>query len=281
MSDTPKDSNSLNMAVSALSDVGRRRQENEDSMLYDENLHLYVVADGMGGHVGGGMASKLAVQTIIESMRAIIAEDETDGGVVTSGIRKPESILSAAIGKASKKIHNCARDDKTLRGMGTTVVVLWVAEGKAYIAHVGDSRCYLLRRGQLLQLTDDHSLVGEQMRAGIITQEDARTHKYKNVITRSVGFQEHVDIDVIVRAVRPGDTFILCTDGLTNLISDEELADLLEPADLNMSCRVLIDAANSKGGDDNITVMLARVDFCSELADPDATEEWDEPTLQL
>ena len=262
------------------SDVGKRREKNEDSYLVNDEQMLYAVADGMGGHLGGDIASKLAAQTI----DAVITELETDpdmtlqeGGVVV----KPgeyQSYLRYAIRLASKNIFEKADEEVSLRGMGTTTVALLLRNKKAYIANVGDSRVYRVRGEKIVQITKDHSLVAEQMRAGIISEDDARIHRFKNIITRSVGFQEDVEADVDIRVIRNGDKFLLCSDGLSNMLRDEDIRDVVINNDVEQSCRTLIDLANERGGDDNITVVIVEA-----IAVEDEAEETipsDDPTIE-
>lgn len=246
-----------------ISDVGKRREKNEDSFLVNEDLGLYAVADGMGGHLGGDFASGLAIGTLEEIVRALgedpdaTLQDEGDAYGVKPG--DCQSYLRYAIRLASKRIYDKARSDPALRGMGTTTVALFFSEGKAYIANVGDSRAYRIRGDRIIQITKDHSLVSEQIRAGILSEGDARAHRLKNIITRSVGFQEDVDADIDIRVVRKGDRFLLCSDGLSNLVDDDEIRDVISTNDIEPACRRLVDIANERGGDDNITVVLLEV----------------------
>ena len=262
-----------------LSDVGKRRQKNEDSFLIDESAFLYVVADGMGGHLGGDFASKMAVETIVEIINSLEADPEMTlqegGAAVRAG--DPQSYLRYAVGLASKRIFDKANEEISLKGMGTTAVALLFRSNKVYVANVGDSRAYRIRDEAIQQITKDHSLVGEQIRAGILSEEDARVHRLKNIITRSVGFQESVEPDVDIRVIREGDRFLLCSDGLSNLILDDEIRDVVATNDLKAACERLVDVANERGGDDNITVVIAEVEALDELEeispDDDATIE--------
>lgn len=254
-------------------DLGCRREKNEDAYLIDTSHNLYVVADGMGGHLGGEFASRMAVTTIGEAISNIMQDPEM---TLQSNIDiRPgdyKSYLKYAISTASGRIFDRSSRDPSLRGMGTTVVAVMFHEGKAYYANVGDSRCYFLRAGKLKQLTKDHSLVGEQLRAGIINPGDIKNHKLKNIITRSVGFQEDVEADINVRNVRTGDKLLLCTDGLTNLVSAEEIEAVVAEKSPKDACNELIELANSHGGDDNITAIVA------EVAATEFAATGDEPT---
>ncbi len=243
-----------------LSDVGRKRTRNEDSFLVSEELGLFVVADGMGGHSGGEYASRLAVVTIEEVLSSMIGDPEA---TVISGVNSDEDEygdrLKYAIRMASQKIFDQALYDPELKGMGTTITAV-VSQGEtAYVANVGDSRVYMVSDGQIKQLTNDHSLVSEQIRAGLITEADAKKHKLKNIITRSVGYQEDVEIDVIKVTVKLGDKFVLCSDGLTNMVENPDILRLVSSNDIQTSCRELINMANKNGGDDNVTAIICHV----------------------
>jgi len=242
------------------SDVGKRRERNEDSFLINDERRLYLVADGMGGHLGGEFASKLAIRTIEEVVKAL--EDDPEMTLPEGESLKPgdySNCLRFAIREASRRIFEKATEDQTLHGMGTTTVALLLRNNKAYIANVGDSRVYRIRGKKINQITKDHSLVSEQIRAGLMSADDSRAQRLKNIITRSVGFQEYVDTDVDIRAVRTGDKFLLCSDGLSNLLKDMEIRDIVLNNDLEIAVKRLIDIANERGGDDNITAILAEV----------------------
>lgn len=264
-----------------ISDVGRRREKNEDCFLISEDLRLYAVADGMGGHLGGDFASGLAVTTIEETVKVLEEDPETtlrEGGVAL----KPgeyQGYLRYAIGLASRRIFGRANEQVELRGMGTTSVVILFRKNKAYIANVGDSRAYRIRGDRINQITKDHSLVGEQIRAGILSEGDARVHRLKNIITRSVGFQEDVDVDIDIRVVREGDHFLLCSDGLSNMIADGEIRDIVVTNELEVACRRLIDIANERGGDDNITAVIVEVEKLDEEEGPGGPGE--ESTVEV
>lgn len=264
-----------------ISDVGKRREKNEDSYLVNEGYKLFAVADGMGGHLGGDIASGLAVSTLEEVITSL--ESDPDMTLQEGGVSiKPgeyQGYLRYAIKLASRRIFERAVAEMTLRGMGTTMVVILFRNGKAYIANVGDSRVYRVRDQKMTQITKDHSLVAEQMRAGILSRDDSRITRFKNIITRSVGFQEDVDADVDIRVVREGDLFLLCSDGLSNMLRDNEICDIMANNDLEPACRRLIDIANERGGDDNITVVLAMVEKVEET-DKKAVLSIDEPTVE-
>lgn len=233
----------------AISDVGRKRQKNEDSYLINDELNLFIVADGMGGHAGGEYASRIAIQTIEQKFQdtAKAASDES------------ESILRSAIQDAGMKIVAKAEEDRALKGMGTTVIALHLDGKRGLLAHVGDSRGYLFRDGVLEQLTEDHSLVNEQVKSGLITAEEAKTHQFKNIITRSVGVTPEVEVDLVTKKLKPGDSFLLCSDGLSNLVEAREMERELREKEPILAAKFMVDLANKRGGDDNITLVLIEV----------------------
>jgi PPM family protein phosphatase len=251
----------LKVVSAGLTDVGRKRNHNEDSFLIDEELQLYVVADGMGGHAGGGTASRIAVETIDKELRRA-RESRDNPFISTSNLQDaliPEA-LRTAVEKACLAIYTAAQEDSRLSGMGTTVISLVVKDDQAFFAHVGDSRAYLIRGELIQQISEDHSLVNEQIKAGMITPEEAKHSRYKNIITRSVGFEEEVQVDVMGVISEPGDVFLLCSDGLANMLEDKEIHELvLQTQQFPDVPQKLIDLANERGGDDNITVIVVQV----------------------
>jgi serine/threonine protein phosphatase PrpC len=242
--------------------VGRKRDHNEDSFLIDDELQLYVVADGMGGHAGGGTASRIAVETIDQKLRELRTAEPSPA----TGTRNlqdspvPETIRSA-VEQACLAIYARAQEDPELAGMGTTVISLMLDDAHAFFAHVGDSRAYLVRGELIQQISEDHSLVNEQIKAGMITPEEARHSRYRNIITRSVGFEEEVQVDVMGLLAEPGDTFILCSDGLANMLEDTEILEAVREKTLAEIPSTLIALANERGGDDNITVVAVRAEL--------------------
>jgi serine/threonine protein phosphatase PrpC len=249
-----------------LSDIGRRRAQNQDSGGAFPELGLFVVADGMGGHRGGEVASKIAVETIYEIAEANLRAGKTPVEALTEGAKH-----------ANLRIMDRSKREAELEGMGTTTTTLCFEDGKIYIGHVGDSRCYLIKPEGIWQLTRDHSLVQEKLRAGMITRDQLKTDRMKNVITRSVGFDLHFGIDVYEYVPEAGDLFLLCSDGLTGPLDDSDIYEIaqdiyfahaqsdafrgrqtgFEPL-LKQLAEALIAAANDRGGDDNITALLAR-----------------------
>lgn len=240
-----------------LTDIGRKRGRNEDSFLVNNDLQLFVVADGMGGHSGGEFASRFAVNTIEEVIQSMNTDPEA---TVISGVNSEDADfgdrLRYAIEVASQKIFDQAMFEQELKGMGTTVASILADKGRACIANVGDSRVYLIRKNEIKQLTHDHSLVSEQMRAGLISEKDAKKHRFKNIITRSVGYQEDVETDLHYLDLEPKDIFVICSDGLTNLVEDHVIQEVAESMSKEEACRALIQKANDNGGDDNITVVI-------------------------
>lgn len=232
----------------SLTAIGRVRSSNQD--YYDEfhsptGSRLLVVADGMGGHRGGATASRVATEAIGEVFKASTAE--------------PPDTLSDALTAANQRVHRQSIDDPELSGMGTTVVaLLFDIEGRVWVAHVGDSRAYRLHATGMEQITQDHSVVGEMVRRGLISPEEAETHPRRNEILRSVGVEAEVEIDVAqVVSAAPGDRFVLCSDGLTGLVSDLEIAEVVQSDSPEDAARRLVDMANDRGGHDNITVQIA------------------------
>lgn len=244
-----------------LSDVGRKRSLNEDSFLESEELGLFIVADGMGGHAGGGTASRIAIEEIERLFRERSAEDgEVLGGNGSLEDSRLPELLRESIEAASASIFGHALRDPGLAGMGTTVTALLLRENYAFFGHVGDSRAYLIREGAIVAITEDHSVVQEQLRAGLITEEEARRSRFKNIITRSVGFEDRVLVDVMAVEVEVGDVILLCSDGLTSFVEDPELAELGSKLPIAELPSQLIDLANERGGDDNITVIAIKVE---------------------
>jgi protein phosphatase len=217
---------------------------------------IFVVADGMGGHAGGEVASRLCVEEIGHFLR-------THGAMLkNSGRHHPDprfsSLLGEAINHASLKVYEKALEEPDLKGMGTTSTMIKLVPGHAYCAHVGDSRLYLIREKFIYQITFDHSLVSEQLRAGLITREQARVHDRKNVITRSVGYQEYEDVDTASFDTQPGDILLLSSDGLHGKLTDEEISNICEMLGCD-AVDSLISKANERGGEDNITAVIIKI----------------------
>jgi PPM family protein phosphatase len=268
-------------------DPGLARLHNEDAFRVDGDNGLYVVADGMGGHSHGEVASKIAVETITKALRAPEpvrtaplplqsrsaqtnqANQTTPlphslNAAVTQGAPgglRPHSLrFKDAIRRAHDAMLNAIRDDLSLQGMGTTVAGLLVRDGVAAIAHVGDSRVYRLRGTEMKLMTRDHTWVNEQVMAGFLTEDQARTHPLRNVVTRALGGEAEVAVDVSEVELRKGDLYLICSDGLTTMLTDADIKHRLASGKpLDEICRLLISDANERGGVDNITVVIARV----------------------
>jgi len=248
----------LTIEARGITDVGQRRNHNEDAFLVEERLGLFVVADGMGGHAGGGTASQLAVETIRSAVaHAREHEPERFGSTGADDTRVPD-LLRDAVEEACEVIFRTAQADPDLSGMGTTVTAVLVDGATAFVAHVGDSRCYLLREGRIYQVSEDHSLVNEQLKAGAISADEARTSRFKNIITRSVGFEQQVVVDLMGLDLEPGDALVVCCDGLSNLVDDPEILSIVSESPIDLAPGRLVALANDRGGDDNITVIVVR-----------------------
>jgi PPM family protein phosphatase len=256
-----------------LTDVGRKRKHNEDACAWDVNDEgLFIVADGMGGHAAGEVASKITVETVGEFIAATRQKEEATWPFkYNHELQFSSNRLAVAIEKANERVMAAVAAQPWLKGMGTTVVA-GLLDGKILsLAHVGDSRAYLYRKGQLLRLTDDHSWVHEQVAAGILTEEEAKSHPLKNVVTRALGGGPSVSPDLQELTFETGDIFIFCSDGLTTMLSDEEIRDsVASESDPKKLCESLVELANEKGGVDNITVVVAKIhDVPSEKAPAD------------
>jgi len=248
------------LGVQGATDVGRKRQLNEDVYLVDEKHGVFLVADGMGGHAAGEVASRLAADEILRSLsdRSSLEQDtwpeHWDSKSSAAG-----NLLVDAILAGHNRVTNAVDKDPNLKGMGTTVVVAVHPAASRYlvICHVGDSRAYRLRRGQLSVLTEDHSWVHEQVAAGFLTEEAARTHPLKNVVTQALGGSSQPKVDMLETELVNGDVYLLCSDGLNSMLTDDEIAALLSADEpLEERTRKLIEAANERGGNDNVTVVL-------------------------
>jgi serine/threonine protein phosphatase PrpC len=242
----------MKFSVGAFSDVGRSRDDNEDAYVVDERLVLFAIADGMGGHRGGEVAS----WTAIEALRAAVANGNA---------------INLAISKANEAVIERAAGDPEVAGMGTTMTAVVPAAGRTVlIGHVGDSRAYLLHDGTLSRLTDDHSLVEEMVREGRLTHEQAESHPRRNIVTRALGQEHDVEVDLYTLEVSPGDRILLCSDGLTVMVRDRDVERIVRgESDPQRAVELLVDAANEAGGEDNITVILLDVLEVEEAAPPD------------
>jgi serine/threonine protein phosphatase PrpC len=251
----------VSVSAFGLTDVGRKRRHNEDAYLLDAERGLFVVADGMGGHAAGEVASRITVESIQEYIAATEEEHESSWPFgFNSRVSLEGNRLTTAVEKANEKVMRAVQNRPELKGMGTTVVAALFDADRATLVHVGDSRAYLFRDGELRRLTDDHSWVQEQVNAGILSEDEAKSHPLKNVVTRALGGATHVSVDLIEVPVRSGDRFLLCSDGLTGMVPDEDLFARFRSEDgLEKTVRQLIDVANDRGGVDNITAILVEV----------------------
>jgi serine/threonine protein phosphatase PrpC len=243
------------------SDVGRKRHHNEDSLLCNNELSLFAVADGMGGHLGGERASRMAVEIVEREIEKARREGllAPPGGPGADGNGEGEAIgvlLRKAVVEADRAIYETAMANPALAGMGTTLTALLFAGGQVHMGHVGDSRAYLYRDGRARQLTEDHSWIQEQVRAGLISAEEAKESRFRNIITRSVGFEPSVEPDLNIMAVQAGDAFVLCSDGLSNYLSVDEVGQVLTGHFYRDVAKVFVDMANDRGGDDNVTCLV-------------------------
>lgn len=251
------------VSSAVASHPGLRREENEDSFCVRPDLGLYVVADGMGGHAAGEVASRLAVETVETFIDDTKATDMQrtwpfpyDLGLSLDGNR-----LKAALRLANRRIASAVEREPSLKGMATTAAALLVGPDNITVAHVGDSRVYRSRNGAIEQITDDHSWVSEQVRAGSLTADDARQHPWRNVVTRALAGGDDPEVDVAELSAERGDLLMVCSDGLTGVVSNAACQAIIAAApSLDAACESLIAAANAAGGPDNITVALLKFD---------------------
>ncbi len=240
----------MRLGAAASTDVGLCRQANEDSFAMAPKVGLYLVADGMGGHKAGQIASRLAIECTVRAIE-----------VLESKPVSPLEKLRHAVTCANREIHERAERNAELRGMGTTLVAILVEQGRVALAHVGDSRAYRIRRGRIRLLTDDHSIVGELLRRRKISEDDAREHPHRHVLTKALGVAPSAQPDLAELTPLPGDTFVLCSDGLTTHLQDGEILDVVEQdRELQKTCDALVASANQRGGLDNITILMLRFD---------------------
>jgi protein phosphatase len=242
----------------SISDVGRKRKSNEDNYCANDEEGLYVVADGMGGHAAGEVASELVTSTIEEFIKLTSSDSDitwpfgVDETLTLSGNR-----LKTAIRYANRKLLERIKESAEYEGMATTVAAVLLEKDKANIAHVGDSRVYLIRDGKIRLLTNDHSWVNEQVMSGLIDSEQARTHPLRNVVTRALGGKEGLEVDMQVLELQDGDLLLLCSDGLTSMVEDVAILEVVKAGgrEANAVAHRLVEAANSSGGEDNITAI--------------------------
>jgi protein phosphatase len=245
----------MKITAFGLTDVGRRRESNEDDFLLEPGRGVYAVADGMGGHAAGEIASRLAIETLQEVL------DRDNASSERMSVDDAAEWLRGAVVEANRRICDSIRLHDERRGMGTTVVALVHSGQDAVVGHVGDSRMYLLRGEELARMTSDHSWVNEQVKLGLMNDDTAQRHPMRNIVTRALGSRPDVLVDLTSLEVRHGDVFLLCSDGLNTMLSDEQINSILvgHRHDPEAACRALVEDANRHGGEDNVTVVVARV----------------------
>ena len=252
----------MRVRAAARTDMGRRRSNNEDSLSADEGLGLFVVADGLGGHASGEVASRLAMETIREQISAWAAGGPPPPalGAPMEGVSEGANHLVNTIRFANQVIHGAAGSRPQYQGMATTVVAALVLGRRLALAHVGDSRIYRIRDRKLEQLSRDHSLVRDQVALGLITEDEAAVSPQRNVVTRALGMEPTVQVDVQEQEVREDDILLLCSDGLSDMVDDPVMREAVVQAgeDIDGACGALVELANARGGKDNITAVLVR-----------------------
>jgi len=253
---------SMRIVSAGLTDVGRKRPHNEDTFVCDDALGLYLVADGVGGHAKGEVASQEAAEQLQNWVRRHVGEIDRSlarrGAEATMEIRR---LVEGGVQSACYMVYGIAEQDPEKRGMSTTMSVLLIRGGHAFVAQVGDSRLYRLRGNLLTQMTEDHTLVNYELKHGLITPTEARSTPKRNVITRAVGHRDYVQVDTLDAPVLPGDRYFLCTDGYHGVVEDEldDVARLMQVEPIEQGVRRAIDRANQRGGRDNITVVIVAV----------------------
>jgi protein phosphatase len=244
----------MSLTVTAISDTGKVRKGNEDAWGAYPELSLFIVADGMGGHKAGDIASKLAVDTIYRFLK-------DKNSLHHSQFEQISHYLNESIQRANSVIFSEGKKNAGQAGMGTTVVATWVHAPHVSIAYVGDSRAYLLRKNNLRQMTSDHTLVNDYLNKGLLQPDEVESHPLRHVLSRAVGPQDQVEADLLNFSLQPGDILLLCTDGLSNMVSKEKIEEILNgPEDLEAKNRRLISQAIESGGADNVTALLIRFD---------------------
>ena len=254
----------MRVTFAGTTDVGLKRTHNEDAFLLLPEEHLFCVADGMGGHASGEVAARIAVEEMAEFFRLTGRDEDATWPYPEDPARSyDENRLLTGVKLANLRIFERAASDQRLRGMGTTIVALSFPRSGdgVLVGHVGDSRAYLLRGGALRQLTEDHSLLNDYKKSRALTPEEIQAFPHKNVIVRALGMRDAVEVDVQRVPVEPGDVFVLCSDGLSGMVTDERIAELVRghPKDLRGAAQALVDGANEGGGQDNVTCVLVQV----------------------
>lgn len=253
----------MKLKYASRSHVGMKRTHNEDNFLIVPEENLFIVADGMGGHASGEVASQVAVDTILKFFKEIRSDSQiTWPYKLDSNYTYDENKLIAGIKLANQRIYELALSNINYKGMGTTIVSLYRVDGECFLCHVGDSRAYLMRDGKLRQLTEDHSLLNDYKKVAQLTEEEIKNFPHKNIIVRALGMKESVEVDKQKIKLQQGDIFLLCTDGLTGELDDSEISQILLDLgdDLEKACDALIEKACGHGGRDNITAILLKVE---------------------
>ena len=250
----------MKISSAGATDPGRKRANNEDAFLMLENAGLFAVADGVGGREGGEIASSIAVDTLREAVPDLLGQgDRTPPAGTGYGAEREAAALRYAVSLANRRVLEEVRQRPELEGMGTTVTALLFSKTSVHLIHIGDSRAYLLRSGTLRQISDDHSFVAQQVKAGIMTAKQAKASAHRHVITRALGIHEETAPDLREEAVHAGDVYLLCSDGLTEMVEDRAIAKILKQSSPADAVDRLIAAANAKGGVDNITAVVVKV----------------------
>lgn len=249
------------LQVVRLTDVGQHREHNEDSIASDLEIGLVVLADGMGGYKAGEVASEIAVLTIVAELKEAMSLHEAGVEDPVNGMQSESHLIVKAVEKANESIFNISQTQPQCAGMGTTLVVGLFTNNKLLAGHIGDSRMYRMRDGVLEQITEDHSLLQEQLKSGLITPEQAKVSNNKNLVTRALGIDASVELELHEHEVKVGDIYVLCSDGLSDMVDDEEITLTLQAmsANLELAASQLVQMANDNGGKDNISVILAKV----------------------
>ena len=242
-------------------DVGQQRSHNEDDLLIPEEMPLAVVSDGMGGHACGEVASEITVNVIGNYYKSVVDEGARTWPFRVPQIELEKNRMATAIKLANSEIFDTAAADAEKKGMGCTVEAIYFTQGRFYVGHVGDSRVYRIRSGAIQLLTEDHSLLNDWRRMKEMSGEEIRNFPHRNVVVRALGLGENVAVDLIVEEYKIDDIYLLCSDGLNDMLEDEEILEIVENKKkrLDGACEALVDAANEAGGKDNITVLLAHV----------------------
>lgn len=249
------------LEVAYKTDTGMVRSLNEDNILVDEEKQIFLLADGMGGHNAGEEASEIAVNTMWDELKNRNADEirQTREALEKADTPPLLGILEQAVLKSNKEIWKQAQSNANKSGMGTTLVASIIQDEFAFFAFVGDSRAYLISDRTIQQISEDHSLVAQLVKSNAITAEEAKTHPYKNVIIRSLGSNTEIKPDLLCLAMQPDDIYLLCSDGLTNMITDDKILEIILSNPIKEACSKLVDTANNNGGSDNISVILFKV----------------------